>query len=94
MTRAQELLGLADRVDEEAGTNNSLDVLVEVALFEPDADYVSIRPNAAGTKIICTKPDGLEKTFWSRDFTISARQRANTAASLRALAQTRGDDRG
>jgi len=91
-----ELLALADRVEAERGFCNELDVQCEVALFEPDACELAIRPNAAGTKVIVTIAGGADRTFLARDFTISARARADTAAKLRARAHASrvGDGRG
>lgn len=80
--------GLAARIESETGFNNELDVLAEIALFEPDDIWRAIRANAAGTKIICTDDCGGEKTFIARDFTISAAARQRTVAALRARAQT------
>lgn len=80
------LTELADRVEAATGYSNELDILSEIALFEPDAEYVSVRVNAAGTKLIYTSADGKEKTHWARDWTISPAERAATAASLRAHA--------
>lgn len=87
MTRAEELLALAERVATAKGLDNATDVEVEVALFEPDSDWVSIRANDAGTKTICTATDGSERTFWARDFTISAGNRREAATALRAKAR-------
>lgn len=45
----------------EAGEiSNELDVLIEVALFEPDA-----APNSAGTKVVYPNPDGSFSTHWA-----------------------------
>jgi len=79
----EELLQLAERVERGEDISNSLDIEVEIALFEPDNDWSAIRPNAAGTKVICTTPDGTEKTFWAVDWTMDRRA---TAAALRARA--------
>ena len=54
----------------EAGERgNKLDVLIEVALFEPDGDYSSCRPNNAGTKVVYRRTDGTLVTFLARDWT-------------------------
>jgi len=86
MTKRDDLLALAERVLASGGTCNALDVEVEVALFEPDAAYAAIRTNDAGTKTICTRADGSERTFWARDYTMSAGNRREAAAALRARA--------
>jgi hypothetical protein len=53
----------------EAGERgNLLDVLIEIALFEPDGVYISVRANAAGTEAVYTRADGLERTHWARDW--------------------------
>ncbi len=82
----QRLVELAERVERETGSNNELDVLVEIALFEPDGAFASIRANVAGTKTICTTPLGKHRTFWARDYTISRPNRVQAAAALRARA--------
>lgn len=77
------LEGLTARLD--AGeTSNELDIAVEIALFEPDDIYLSVRPNAAGTKVIYTKRDSSEVTHWANDWTME-RNRPRTIALLRAL---------
>ena len=80
------LLELAERVESLRGENNAIDVLVEIALFEPDERWASIRANAAGTKAIATSRMGNDATFWAKDWTWDADQRAATAAALRARA--------
>lgn len=74
------LEALARRCEEGNGADNALDVEIEIALFEPDQDWSSIRANSAGTKVICAAPDGSEKTFWAVDWTMDRRA---AAASLR-----------
>lgn len=63
MTKA-EIISALERGDR----SNELDVQIEVALFEPDDVFVSARPNMAGTKVIYTHPDGLERTYWAPDW--------------------------
>lgn len=84
MTSAQNgLAALAARVAAMHGFgDNSLDVLIEVALFQPDHQATSIRANAAGTKVILTAPDGDETTYWPFDWTME-RERAATIEALR-----------
>lgn len=63
----------------EAGEfSNELDVLIEVALFAPEA-----RPNAAGTKVIYTNPDGSLSTHWAPDHCLHP---AESIAALRTVA--------
>jgi hypothetical protein len=85
--------GLAERVLTVMGSDNALDVLVEIALFEPDEDCVAVRPNAAGTKIIGTGPDGTETTHWAWDWTMEE-HRETTAKLLRARAASEEADHG
>ena len=74
---------------EKGERGNALDVLIEVALFEPDSDYSACRQNNAGTKVIYTGADGGEVTFLARDWTMAA-QRADVLAILKAKAQGEG----
>jgi len=85
---SSSLLALAERVEGLTRSDNSIDVLVEVAMFEPDEEYTSIRANDAGTKVILTGHDRLERTFWPQDWTMDAEERAATAAALKARAQS------
>lgn len=78
-----ELEALAVRVEASilAGTeNNALDVLCEVALFQPDARYASARSNHAGSKVIYTDHGGKETTCWPMPWS----ERSATPAALRA----------
>lgn len=60
--------GLIERI--EAGEASlSLEVLIEVAMFQPCEKYTAIRANHAGTKVIMThREDGREGTFWPSDW--------------------------
>lgn len=82
-TDLEELAGWVEGLTQ---SDNRIDVKCEIALFEPDAEYVAIRANAAGTKVIWTDHHGLDQTGWAFDWT-AERERANTAAALRARAQ-------
>ncbi|ODU26012.1 hypothetical protein [Sphingopyxis sp. SCN 67-31] len=74
-----DLSSLIERI--EAGENtNALDVLVEVALFEPDEEHASCRPNAAGTKVIYRSHTGLEATYLAADWTLPPIRPATLAA--------------
>lgn len=69
--------------------SNELDMAIEIALFDPD---VSVRPNAAGTKLIYTKRSGKEATFMAADWSMQG-ERARTIMRLRAaLTRTGGKD--
>lgn len=81
----ETLIALAERVESGAGSNNELDVLVEVALFTPSENCVSIRPNNAGSKVIYSYVDGTDATYRAEDWTMD---RFGTAQSLRARAET------
>ena len=48
--------------------SNELDVLIEIATFEPCDTYSAARANAAGTKVIYTRRDGSDETCWARDW--------------------------
>lgn len=82
MTR-DERLALAKRVESCGGSDNSLDVLVEAALFTPDSMYVDCQPNAAGTKVVYTSFNGVRTTHWAHDYTIDGPSRALAARRLR-----------
>lgn len=68
----------------EAGErSNALDVLVEVALFQPDEITFDAVPNAAGTKVIYANRDGSFSTHWARDWSLRP---AEAIAILKATA--------
>ncbi|GAA5542463.1 hypothetical protein [Brucella sp. NBRC 113783] len=75
---------LVDRISKLKAPSNNTDVLIEVALFEPDNDYVSARPNAAGTKVVYMRRSGKADTFWAADHTLTPESRAKAIALLRA----------
>lgn len=85
----QELIALAERVEKCTAADNRLDVKVEIALFEPDDEHVSVRANDAGTKLIYTDHGGRDTTYRACDWTMDG-ARAQTAASLRAIASQEG----
>jgi len=68
---------------EKGERGNALDVLIEVALLEPDQSYASCRPNKAGTKVVYMAHNGLPATFLARDWT-AAESRNDVIAILRA----------
>lgn len=81
-----EIKSLIERI--EGGENtNALDVLVEVALFEPNEEHTSCRPNAAGTKVIYRSHIGHEATYLAADWTLPPIRPA-TLAALKARSQS------
>lgn len=62
--------------------SNKLDVLIEVALFQPDATHFDAVPNAAGTKVIYANRDGSFQTHWAPVWRFRA---GEAIALLRAL---------
>ncbi len=50
MTARAELERLAGRVEQSARRDNSLDVLIEVALFEPDTMHASALSQSQGER--------------------------------------------
>lgn len=85
------LLDLAARCESATGPDNALDVLIEVALFDPGSGWAACRANSAGTKVIYTRPNGMEMTLWANDWTMGDR-RKETAAAIRARAQIEGQE--
>lgn len=69
--------------------SNELDVLIEVATFEPDEVYSAARPNAAGTKVIYTRRDGKDETCWARDW---CRSRDKAVAALATPSDKEGGE--
>lgn len=82
---AGELAGLLDRVDAATETDNSLDVEIEIAVFQPDRHYASVRANSAGTKVIYTSLEGKDYTCWSWDWTLNAASRKLAKDAIRSL---------
>jgi hypothetical protein len=61
---------LIDRLEAETGDNNALDVMIEVALFDPANSLATdCRANSAGTKVIYTNSKGEEVTYWADEWT-------------------------
>lgn len=75
---------LSERVEKAGEADNALDVLVSLALFEPDGLLISCRANSAGTKVIYSHRDGHQVTGWAFDWTLDADARASTVAALKA----------
>lgn len=82
---------LIARLQAQTGCSNELDVLVEVALFKPDAEYLKIRANNAGTKVIYTRADGSEATHWAADWT---QDRHGAVSRLRARPNSKDNANG
>lgn len=87
--RGQRFLNLAQQVRACDLSNNALDVLIEVALFQPGTAYTAARPNAAGTKVIYTDRAGNEVTFWAEDWTTHRRRKSTIEALINASQQAR-----
>lgn len=64
-----ELIERLERLRKTKRRSNELDVLVEVAIFKPDAIYASARANAAGTKVIYVRHDDVQETHWAPEHT-------------------------
>ena len=84
---ADQQADLLRELETGTGTDNALDVRIEIALFEPDETWGAVRSNSAGTKVIYTRHDGTEKTFWAAEWTLD---RKNTAAIMKAKEQQHG----
>lgn len=84
---ASTLIELAKHCMTGRGVDDALDVLIEIALFEPNEDWAAIRANSAGTKVIYTRADGSQGTFRAFDWTMD-RNQAAARLSLRAHEQT------
>jgi hypothetical protein len=78
------------RLEAAKGADNTLDIDIELALFQPDADYKSARANAAYTKVIYTRRDGTEVTHWAPDHTLSADRRKTFLALFRSIGEDNG----
>lgn len=77
-----EMLELAERVEALKGrSDNAVDVLCEVALFDPSENCIGCRANNAGTKVVYSYVDGTEATYRAEDWTMDP---MTTAAALRA----------
>ena len=62
--------------------SNELDVLIEVALFAPEA-----KANNAGTKVIYANEDGTFSTHWAPDHSLDP-ERTLVALAKRAAKET------
>lgn len=59
---------LIERLEALSEQSNEIDVLVEIALFEPNTFDKAIRSNIAGTKVIYTSQSGAERTHLAQDW--------------------------
>lgn len=86
---------LIEQLEAASGPDNTLDVLVEVAMFHPDRVYLACRPNNAGTKVIYTDRSGSQVTCWAQEWSCEPMRTAALNA-LRAIAalRAREADRG
>lgn len=75
---------LIEKLEALTEPSNAIDIQIEIALFEPDADYASVCPNNAGTKVIYTDRGENNHTFWAADYTLTAESRARCIAMLKA----------
>lgn len=82
---AQSLDGLIERVKAAKGYSNDLDIEIEMALFKPDGRHISVRPNAAKTKLVYTRRTGGTDTYWAPDWTISRANRNDAVRRLTAM---------
>lgn len=64
---------------------NDLDVLIEIALFEPDDVYLTVRANGAGTKVIYGLDGGSEETCWAYDWTMYPNRSLAQLEELRSI---------
>lgn len=82
---AQSLEGLIERVKAATGADNALDIEIDIALFVPDARYLSVKPNSANTKLVFTLSNGRTETYWARDHTLDEAARADAVWALTAM---------
>ncbi|MEQ9634649.1 MAG: hypothetical protein RLW68_01045 [Devosia marina] len=85
MTEISELL---ERVKAARGYSNALDIEIDMALFKPDGRHISVRPNAAKTKLVYIKRTGGTDTFLAHDWTISQASRDEAIRLLTVLQET------
>lgn len=75
---------LITRISELETPCNRTDILIELALFKPDENYVSACANNAVTKVIFTRTNGERETCWAYDYTLTPERRAKSITLLRA----------
>ena len=76
-------MSLLDHLSKLNAPCNRTDVLIELALFKPDENYVSVCANNAGTKVIFTRTNGKRETCSAYDYTLTPERRAKCIALLR-----------
>ena len=74
---------LIERLKKARKSSNALDLDTDIALFEPDQYHVSVRKNDAQSKLIFTRHDGKEETFWARDWSLNKDTRRRAVALLK-----------
>lgn len=79
-----DLQSLIERVEKCRGSDNALDIEIDIALFLPDALHKSVRANAANTKLVYVREDGTTNTHWAFDHTVSPTTRKAALQALRA----------
>ena len=83
MTRPS-LQSLLERVRSAEKADNATDIAVEIALFEPDDEFVSVKSNSVGTKLVYARRDGSTSIYLAEDHTLNSETRANAIALLSA----------
>ena len=78
---------LVERVRRCRSHSNKLDIEIDIALFKPDGKYVSVRPNAAGTKLVYRLADGSTRTHWAEDHTLNQESVERAVCLLQSLSQ-------
>jgi hypothetical protein len=76
---------IIEKLEKARGPDNALDIEIDIALFKPDDWHVSVRANAAGTKLVYTRHDGGTDTYRAWDHTLGAAARNLAVERLRAL---------
>lgn len=80
-----DLAELLERVNRLRSYSNDIDIDIDIALFEPDSQYRSVKPNAAKTKLVFTLADGTTRTHWADDHTLTGESRDRAARRLSAI---------
>jgi hypothetical protein len=80
-----DLASLLEKVQSAKAGSNVLDMEIEIALFKPDRLHISVRQNAAGTKLVYTRQDGGTDTHWASDHTLNNATRERAIALLTTL---------
>lgn len=79
-----DIENLIERVKKLRVPSNWIDVEIELAVFQPDDLYASVRPNSKATKVIYTMKDGSEKTCLANDWTLNEQSKAKAINLLKA----------